>query len=147
MSRSPSRRKDLHAEHCPSLQPCMSMTPCRNAALRTVSSSSTSISMPTGSKRTVCLAPIRVLSCLGTCGTRAPGRGPWLSRRLAGYGCRPAAWAALAVVSGERLTFLGGHGVQQDVGAWEGTPAEVVERPQLLRIVEIQVGLGDERLA
>src|SRR6266566_3831742 len=140
MSTSPSRRKDLQAEHCPSLQPCISMTPCRNAALRTVSSSSASISIPTGSKRTVCLAPIRSsfpvrdARCQGPGGRRWPARLPprLVELSLAGDRRRSPAWAALAVLRGERLTFLGGPGIQQDVGAWEGTAAEVIKRPQLL---------------
>src|ERR1700729_40318 len=57
-STSPSSRKDLHAEHWPSLQPCISISPCRNAPRRTVSSSSTSNSMPTGSSRTWKVCPM-----------------------------------------------------------------------------------------
>src|SRR3954449_3957253 len=111
---------DLHAEHWPSLQPCMSMMPCRKAALRTVSSSSTSISMPTGSKRTVCVFP--------TSARRA-------SRR-----------ASALVVGHVRLALLRRHLVQQHVGAVERDPADLVERPHLLGI-EVQVRLRDERVA
>ena len=52
MVASPSSSRALQDEHWPSLQPCASDRPWRKAASRTVSSSSTSISMPTGSKRT-----------------------------------------------------------------------------------------------
>src|SRR4051794_17123400 len=101
------------------------MTPCRKAALRTVSSSSTSISMPTGSKRTVCLVPISLLSRSGGAldagaGGKhrlalAPGSGG--AAALVGYRCRSPARAAVAVLRSEVLALLGGHGIQQDVGA------------------------------
>src|SRR3954466_11834639 len=114
---------DLHAEHCPSLQPCMSMMPCRKAALRIVSSSSTSISMPTGSKRTVCVVPTALLR----------------RRRTAGR--------AAALVGGHvRLALLRRHLVEQHVGAVERDAADLVERPHLLR-VEIQMRLRDQRVA
>src|SRR3954470_13121257 len=115
---------DLHAEHCPSLQPCMSMMPCRKAALRIVSSSLTSISMPTGSKRTVCVSP---MLC-----------------SLAGE--RTAGGAAALVVGHVGLALGRGHLVQQHVGAVERDPAALVERPHLLRI-QVQVRLRDQRVA
>src|SRR3954454_9229298 len=52
-STSPSTRTHLHAAHWPSLQPCGRAMPCRNAALRTVSPSSTPNSTSTGRRRTV----------------------------------------------------------------------------------------------
>jgi ferredoxin len=55
---SPWSTNDLQAAHWPSLQPCMSMSPCSEAARRIVCSSPTSISMPTGSNRTRCLSAI-----------------------------------------------------------------------------------------
>src|SRR6478609_2826643 len=102
----------------------MSMMPCANAALRIVSSSLTSISMPTGSKRTVC-----VLS---------PIRGVLRGRRTAGR-------AAALVLGHVLLALLRGHLVQQHVGAVERDPADLVERPHLLRI-QVQVRLRDERV-
>src|SRR6266536_1325424 len=76
---SPSRTNDLQDEHCPSLQPCMSMIPCSAAARRTVWSSSTSISMPTGSNRTTCLSLIPT-SVSARC-HRGRGGGPGLGLR------------------------------------------------------------------
>src|SRR3984957_8160345 len=52
-SMSPSIIRDLQLPHWPSLQPCIKEMPCRKAASNTVSPSSTSISTPNGSKRTV----------------------------------------------------------------------------------------------
>src|SRR3954447_23897004 len=104
--------KDLHAEHCPSLQPCMSMMPWRKAALRIVSDSSTSISMPTGSKRTVC-----VLSAT----TASPSSGG-----------RTAGRAAALVGRHVLLALLGRHLVQQHVRAVERDALHLVERPHLL---------------
>ena len=52
---------DLQEAHWPSLQPCISMIPCSAAARRMVWSSLTSISMPTGSKRTTCLPDMTLL--------------------------------------------------------------------------------------
>src|SRR3954452_9287098 len=117
---------DLHAEHWPSLQPCMSMMPCLKAALRMVSSSSTSISMPTGSNRTVCVFPTVARSAL-------PGE-------------RPAGRPALLVGRHVLLALLGRHLVQQHVGAVERDSADVVQRPHLLRI-EVEVRLRDQRVA
>ncbi len=58
---SPSISNDLQLAHWPSLQPCMTEMPWRNAASSTVSPSLTSISMPTGSKRTLWTASAIVL--------------------------------------------------------------------------------------
>src|SRR4051794_36563323 len=99
----------------------MSMMPCRKAAWRIVSSSSTSISMPTGSKRTVCVA---------------------LILRLGGG---PAGRASALVVGHVRLALLRRHLVQEHVRAVERDPADLVEAPHLLR-VEVQVRLRDERV-
>src|SRR6478752_10098646 len=104
----------------------MSMMPCRKAALRMVSSSSTSISMPTGSNRTVCVLPTIARSAL-------PGE-------------RPACGAALLVVGHVLLALLGGHLVQQHVGAVERDALDVVQRPHLLG-VKVQMRLRDQRVA
>src|SRR4051812_1298420 len=113
----------------------MSMSPCRKAALRTVSSSSTSISRPTGSKRTVCVLPM------------ADGGEPALGRRLpvpSLGGCRRTACRAAALVlSHVRLALLGTHLVEEHVGTVEGDPPHLVEGPHLLGI-EVQVRLRDE---
>src|ERR1044071_6081898 len=103
----------------------MSMMPCLNAALRIVSSSSTSISMPTGSKRTVCVLPI--LEAL-------------LRRR------RTAGRAAALVLGHVLLALLRRHLVQQHVGAVERDALDLVERPHLLR-VEVEMRLRDQRVA
>src|SRR3954454_21771444 len=103
----------------------MSMMPCLKAALRMVSSSSTSISMPTGSNRTVCVLPTCACSVL-------PGE-------------RPAGGAALLVVGHVGLALLGGHLVQQHVGAVERDPPALVQGPHLLRI-EVEMWLRDERV-
>src|SRR4051794_22007245 len=100
----------------------MSISPCRKAALRIVSASSTSISRPTGSKRTVWVLP-----------TPLSGRG------------RTAGRAAALVLGHVALALLGGHLVQEHVGTVEGDPADLVERPHLLGI-EVQVRLRDERV-
>src|SRR3954464_6125292 len=101
----------------------MSWMPCLKAALRMVSSSSTSISMPTGSNLTVCTFP--TFACL-------------LRRGPAG---RPSA----LVLGHVLLALLRRHLVQQHVGAVERDPADLVERPHLLR-VEVQVRLRDQRV-
>jgi len=44
------------------------------------------------------------------------------------------------------LALLGGHLVQQHVGAVERDAADVVQRPHLLRI-EVEVRLRDQRVA
>src|SRR3982751_4183541 len=113
---SPSSTKDLQAEHWPSLQPCMSWMPCSVAARRIVWSSSTSISMPTGSNRTTCFSPIDRLSRYGPDLRRWERRGhggggaddgvagPSPSpdpRSGARGGCRTAGGALLVVVSDE----------------------------------------------
>src|SRR4051794_19412410 len=157
-STSPSSRNDLHAEHCPSLHPCISMMPWRKAALRIVSSSSASISMPTGSNRTVCVLP------MARGGARAPvGAGAEPARALRPGGSassvkrrarsargalrrRPPRGATRPVARDVALALLGRHLVEEDVGALEGDALHLVERPHLLR-VEIQVRLRDERVA
>src|SRR4051794_26258283 len=122
---SPSRTNDLQDAHCPSLQPCMSITPCSAAARRIVCSSSTSISMPTGSNLTTCLSPME--SVVGRCGA--------------------AGGASLDVASGERGALVIGHLVQQYVRAGQRRAlAQVVERPHLVG-VQVQVRLRDHRLA
>src|SRR4029450_3827081 len=103
----------------------MSMMPCLKAALRIVSSSSTSISMPTGSKRTVCTFPTVAFPLCDV---------------------RPARGAALLVSGDVLLPPLGRHLVQQHVRAVERDPADLVERPHLLR-VEVEVRLRDQRVA
>src|SRR3954454_23748622 len=102
----------------------MSMMPCRKAALRIVSSSSTSISMPTGSKRTVCVSPMV----------------------FARSGGGPAGRAPALVVGHVGLALLRRHLVQQHVRAVERDALDLVERPHLLGI-EVQVRLRDERVA
>src|SRR5918997_4673148 len=131
-STSPSSRNDLQAEHCPSLQPCMSWMPLRNAPRRTVSSSSTSNSIPTGSSRTVCFSPI----CHAV---RLVHRQLLLRRRRASGG------AAGLVLRDVLLALLGRHLVDEDVRALQRVAAGLVERPHLLR-VQVQVRLRDERV-
>src|SRR4029450_5794613 len=142
---APSRTNDLHDDHWPSLQPCMSCTPCSAAARKIVWSSSTSISMPTGSNRTICFSPIAAFL-----GARVgPGRGragggsadppPSPDPRSGVRGCRSTGRALLPVVLDERRTSGVVHLVEQDVRAAQrrATP-HVVERPHLLG-VEIQM--------
>src|SRR3954447_108122 len=116
----------------------MSMMPCRKAAFRMVSSSSTSISMPTGSKRTVCVFPMAVE---GSRRCRRLPRRWWLRGRRRASGGTPA-----LVVGHVALALLGRHLVEEHVGAVERDPATVVEGPHLLRI-EVQVRLRDQRVA
>src|SRR3954454_13928694 len=152
---SPSRTKDLQAAHWPSLQPCMSWTPCSAAARRMVWSSSTSISMPTGSKRTRCLSPMAHVfsrigwSWAGGCGGGPGGTRPSPSpdpRSGARGGGRPAGRALAVVVGDERSPLLVAHLVEQDVRGQDGAePLEVLGRPHLLR-VEVQVRLRRHRL-
>src|SRR6476620_10538 len=149
---SPSSTKDLQEAHWPSLQPCMSWTPCSAAARRMVWPASTSISMPTGSNRTWCFSPIalpRGLSWAGGCGggpggTRpSPSPDPRSGARGAG---RPAGRALAVVVGDERRPLLVAHLVEQDVRGQDGPePLEVLGGPHLLR-VEVQVRLGRHRL-
>src|SRR5215213_10828187 len=128
----------------------MSITPCRKAAWRTVSFSSASISSPTGSNRTVCRWPIPRLVRTGG----APGRPAcrWSGHHYVnellrlGLGEAPAGAAAL-VLRDVVLPLLRGHLVERDVGAREGQVLHVVQRPELLRVVEVEVGLGHQRLA
>ena len=105
----------------------MSIRPWRKAALRTVSSSSASISMPTGSNRTVCVLPMFSLAAAaaaqrpGRPRGRRPGRSTsW--RRASGRGAlrrRPPGGAAGLVVRDVLLALLGRHLVEQDVRALE----------------------------
>src|ERR1700730_12496934 len=167
---SPSRTNDLQEEHCPSLQPCMSMIPCSAAARRIVWSSLTSISMPTGSNRTTCLSAmtpsrttnheLRTTTCglrLRTAGRRWGGRGlaaalpscllvP-LGYRSAIRGRRTARGALAHIVRVEGLTLFWRLLIEQHVGAQHRAhPAQVVQRPHLLG-VEVQMRLRDQRLA
>src|SRR5438309_8163309 len=122
---SPSSTNDLHDAHWPSLHPCMRVMPCSAAARSTVCSSSTSISTPTGSKRTTCLS-LMVLFRSG------------LGRR------RTTCRAALDVVRVEGLLLVGRHLVEEHVRALQRShPPQVVQRPHLLG-VEVQVRLSHE---
>src|SRR3954454_17681635 len=115
----------------------MSMSPCRKAALRTVSSSSPSISRPTGSKRTVWVLPMAIE------GSRRSGTGSLLPSL---GGCRRTSGGAAALVLRHvRLALLGRHLVEEHVGAVERDPSHLVEGPHLLGI-EVQVRLRDERV-
>src|SRR4051812_14236866 len=145
---SPSRTNDLQEAHWPSLQPCMSWTPCSAAARRMVWSSSTSISMPTGSNLTWCLSPIAGTPGWSVAGRRRAGRGggpggtrPSPSpdpRSGARGGGRPAGRALAVVVGDERGPLLVGHLVEQHVRAEQrAEPLEVFGRPHLLG-VEVQ---------
>src|ERR1700754_159854 len=100
----------------------MSISPCRKAAFRTVSSSFTSISSPTGSNRTVCRSAILFLASHsitdGGDGRRAGGSrgghhpsGPALRRSR----CVTSARAALLVLRYELLALLIRHVVERDV--------------------------------
>src|SRR3954454_19499322 len=150
---SPSRTNDLQEAHWPSLQPCMSWTPCSAAARRMVWSSSTSISMPTGSNRTWCFSPIalprswsRADSGGGGPGGTRPSPSPDPRSGARGGGSRPAGRALAVVVGDERRPLLVGHLVEQDVRAGQGAePLEVLGRPHLLR-VEVQMRLRRHRL-
>src|SRR4051794_5896461 len=135
-------RNDLQAPHWPSLQPCISISPCRKAPFRTVSSSSTSNSMPTGSSRPVFVSPICSLPVPVAPGSSRPASG-WLLPRLAFSDRRVLRGAAAAratglVASDVLLPLLRRHLVQQHVGAVERVTADVVERPHRLRI-EVEV--------
>src|SRR5947209_17160291 len=166
---SPSRMNDLQEAHCPSLQPCMSMTPCSAAARRMVWSSLTSISMPTGSKRMTCFSvmPPRGLRWIrqvigkvsletepgskqggrrGRPGNREPGC-PLRSAALALRRSRTAGRALLDVASVERIPLLSRHLVEQHVRAEDlGHPPQVIQGPHLLGI-QVQVRLADDGLA
>src|SRR3954469_509139 len=152
---SPSRTKDLQEAHCPSLQPCMSWTPCSAAARRIVWSESTSISIPTGSNRTRYLSPIagppggrsRAGGGGGGPGGTRPSPSPDPRSGARGGGSRPAGRALAVVVGDERRPLLVGHLVEQDVRAQQrAEPLEVLGRPHLLR-VEVQVRLRRHGLA
>src|ERR1700761_4349529 len=150
-STSPSSRNDLHAAHWPSLQPCMSISPWRKAPRRTVSSSSTSNSIPTGSRRTWNVSPM-------ASGPRMPRRRPAVVFRpiaslstgsggLLGRLGGPAAGRAASLVLGDvGLALLRRHLVEEDVGALEGVALHVVQRPHLLGI-QVEMRLRDERVA
>src|SRR2546421_10445531 len=100
------------------------MMPWRKAAFRIVSSSSTWISMPTGSKRTVCVFPMAVGGSRPRC--RLPGRG-WLGGRR-----RSARRAAALVFGHVRLALLARHLVEQHGGAVERGPATLRDGAHLL---------------
>src|SRR5918992_100500 len=143
---SPSSTKDLQAAHWPSLQPCMSWTPCSAAARRMVWSSSTSISMPTGSNPATCFSPHRVSRLWeragfgrGKAGRARPPPSPD-PRSGVGRGGAPGR-SLTDVVGRERLALGVAHLVEQHVRALQvGHPAHVVERPHLLG-VEIEMRL------
>src|SRR4051794_41257910 len=149
---SPSSTKDLQEAHWPSLQPCIIATPCSAAARRMVWSSSTSISMPTGSNLTWCLSPIAGTPRWSVAGRRRAGRGggpggprpspsPGPRSGARGGGSRPAGRTLAVVVGDERRPLLVGHLVEQDVRAQQrAEPLEVLGRPHLLR-VEVEMGL------
>src|SRR5580693_3064398 len=162
---SPSRMNDMHEAHWPSLQPCMSMIPCSAAARRIVWSSPTSISMPTGSKRTLCLSgtvtslrlpqslpagglsrppdpPGRLAPARGSFHGPVPDKGPSLSGGVTARG-------TTADVAGvERGALLVAHLVEDYVRRLERChPAQVVERPHLLLVAQFEVRLRDHGLA
>src|SRR4051812_27811345 len=121
----------------------MSMIPCSAAPRRTVCSSSTSISMPTGSNRTTCRSAMDASARSGReggAGGAAAGLLRLLLRVLRVGGSavcrsRPARGATADVVGVERLLLLGGHLVEQHVGALQRRhPAKVVQVPHLLRV-------------
>src|SRR3954449_10045473 len=117
----------------------MSMIPCRKAAWRIVSSSSTSISMPTGWKRTVCVFP---MARVGWGSRRAPPAPPaGRSGRGRRTACRPAA----LVLGHVALALLGRHLVQEHVRAVERDALDLVQGPHLLGI-EVEVRLRDQRV-
>src|SRR5215207_10547804 len=132
----------------------MSITPCRKAAWRTVSSSSAWISSPTGSNRTVCRWAIPRRLGLDS-GLTRPGRRLSVARpvqlsftSLLARGRREAAAGPATLVLGDvLLPLLRRHLVERDVGAREGEVLHVVERPELLLVVEVEVRLGHQRLA
>src|SRR5262245_11012682 len=93
----------------------MSVIPWRKAALRIVSSSSASISTPTGSKRTVWVFPMAAGRGRELAG--APGRSACSGRRV--LGCRAAGGAARLVVGDVLLALLRRHLVEEHVGALE----------------------------
>src|SRR6266852_9491110 len=156
---------DLQEEHCPSLQPCMSMMPCSAAARRTFWSSSTSISMPTGSNRTTCFSPMTPSELLkggrlwaaderANDGVRSEGSRtkPQTCGSLAGQTSvvdrEPAAGAATDVPRVEGRPLLRRHLVEQDVRALHRRhPAQVVQRPHLLLVTQLQVRLRHHGLA
>src|SRR5206468_9136301 len=106
----------------------MSMSPCRKAAWRIVSSSSTSISRPTGSKRTVCVFPIAEGEPDGRAGSRR-SRAP-APQSLSLRSDRRATGGPAALVLGHvGLALLGGHLVEEHVGRVERDPADLVQRP------------------
>src|SRR5205823_4393738 len=133
---SPSSTNDLQEAHWPSLHPCGSMTPCSKAARKTVWSSSTSISIPTGSNRTTCLSAMNFLARTPEAAAKRPSepgrtRGEiWsfpasvfqlvtacpaaglVSRRR-----RPSGRSLTHVVGAESLAFLVGHLVEEHVRA------------------------------
>src|SRR4051794_25657733 len=107
--------------------------------------------MPTGSNRTVCCCAIPPRLLLVGRPAAAPGRparvpGPrvWL---LSGAGRRPAGRSALLVRLDVLVALLLGHLVERHVGARERVALDVVERPELLGVVEVEVRLGHQRLA
>src|SRR5258708_2666585 len=129
--------------------------------------SATSISMPTGSNRTTCLSAMNSLANYvlrtGTghtsvqeeeprAGASAAGPAallPGFLRYRSGVGGRgPSGRAAAHVVRAEGLPLFRRPLVEQHVRALQrGHPAQVVQRPHLLRVVQVQVRLRDHGLA
>src|SRR6478735_10362796 len=119
--------------------------PCRNAASRMYSSSPTSISMSTGSKLIRCMSATGHLldsekDCAGYGGWRRLSTAPPTGSG-SGRNC------ACAVGRDVGVAFGVGHLVQEHVRALEGVAPHVVEGPQLLRVVQIEVRLTDQGLA
>src|SRR5947209_14958624 len=149
---SPSSANDLQEAHWPSLHPCGSMPPCSKAARKTVWSSSTSISMPTGSNRTTCLSAMNFLAENARGRSEATiGAGKDLQARsdpsqlrciqlvtacsaavLLSRWRRPAGRSLTHVVGAESLPLLVRHFVEQHVRALQRRHApHVVQRPHL----------------
>src|SRR6185312_16169605 len=132
----------------------MSWTPFSAAARRIVWSSSTSISMPTGSNRTMCFSPIaaslermRVGPGRERAGGGSAGPHPSPDPRSGVRRCRPTSRALLPVVLDEGGAASVVHLVEQHVrAAQRRATAHVVQRPHLLG-VQVEVGLSRHGVA